>query len=473
MKSHPADPLRSAIPPGEPERSRRLAILEGGVASAHGALVNGSILTALALGLGASDFHIGLIAGFSTIAHIGLLIGASGSMRIRSRKGIVVPAALTSRFLWVFLAAVPFLPVAPAIRIRLFLGVVLTSQVLFQMAVSPWSDWIADLVPEPIRGRYFGRRNALCGAVGMLSALAVGRSFDWLKSRAPEGAELRVFVPYFCAAALLACISAVLTRRQWDPPMRSIDRISIRDRFFLPLYHASFRTLIRFHVLWAIACSIAGPFFGAHMLRNLHMPMSGIAWYGILAGSVGLISQPLWGRIADRYGNRPVLTFNLVAVVTLPLLWLFATPDFLTPIWIDALLTGLCWPGFNLALFNLVLGTAPAENRQSFLATQGVLVGFAHFASAAAGGLLAQAWTGFSMHIGPLFLLNFHLLFVLSAVARLSLLPLAMGLHEPKASPIRVLISGVVEARYRLGDIILSGMEQTVAILRRRDRDKD
>jgi MFS family permease len=441
------------------------------VASAHGACIGGAILTAFALGLGASNFHIGLIAGSATLAHLGLIAGARGSLRLRSRKRIVVPAAFASRAIWALLAAVPFLPVRPDTRIWGFLGILLVAQTLYQASVSPWNDWIADLVPESIRGRYFGQRNALCGAVGMLSALAAGRSFDWLKSRASSGEEMRVFIPFFLAAALLAFVSAGVTLRLWDPPLAADRRPPTRGWLLRPLHHAPFRTLIRFHMLWACACSIAGPFFGAHMLRNLHMPMSAIAWYGVLAGSVGLLTHPLWGRIVDRFGNRPVLVCNLIAVVFLPLFWFFATPSCWMPIWIDALLTGLCWPGLNLALFNLVLGTAPAEERQGFLATQGVLIGIAHFAAATAGGLLAQAWVGFTWPVGPVTLVNYHLLFGLSALARLALLPLAIGLHEPRAVPVRALISGMVEARYRLGDMILAGMENTVAIIRRRNRD--
>lgn len=457
--------------PGEPTRSRRLSILEGAVASAHGACIGGALLTAFALQLGASEIHIGLIAGTATLAHLGLVAGARTSLALRSRKRIVVPAAFASRALWALLAALPLLPVPDDIRIWMFLGILLVAQALLQASISPWNDWIADLVPDDIRGRYFGQRNALCGAVGMLSTLAVGRSFDVLKLRAPDG-SFAAYAPFFLTAAALALVSAWVTIRMWDPPLTA-DRIPTRGWLMRPFRHAPFRTLMRFHVLWSCACSIAGPFFGAHMIRNLGMSMSGIAWYGVLAGSVGLLAHPLWGRIADRYGNRPVLVCNLAAVSFLPLFWFFAAPGHLAPIWIDALLTGLCWPGLNLALFNLVLGTAPAEERQGFLATQGVLAGAVHFAAAAAGGLLAQAWSGFRLPVGPVTLVNYHLLFGLSALARLALLPLAAGLHEPRAMPVRALVSGIVEARYRLADMILAGMEQTVAVIRRRDRDPD
>lgn len=465
----PTPPASPAPPPGEPARSRWLSIFEGVAASAHGACIGGSLLTAFALALGASDLHIGLIAGLSTAAYAGLLAGAQVSLRIGSRRRVVLPAALAGRCLWMALAGLVFLPLAPNVRIGLFLGVVFAANALTQAAVSPWNDWIAVLVPEERRGRYFGVRNAFCGAAGMLAALAAGKSFDFLRARHPEG--FGPFLPFFLGAGLLALAAAALTARMWDPP--SAPRPLGRDSLLRPFRHPPFRALMRFHGLWACACAVAGPFFGAHMLRNLHMPMSLIAWYGVVAGTVGLLSHPLWGRITDRYGNRPVLVFNIAAVVSLPLIWLWITPDRIVLLWVDALLTGLCWPGLNLALFNLVLGTAPAEERQSFLAAQGVLVGAAHFAAALAGGGLAEALSGFSVRMGNVQLVNFHVLFVLSSVSRLALLPLAIGLHEPRARPVRALVSGLFDARYRLADMVMAGAEQLVAIVRRRDPDGD
>ena len=460
--------ITAAAPPGEPGRSRRISTVEGCVSTVHGTMVGGSLLTAYALALGATDFHIGLIAGFTMIANVGLLIGAYASMRHWSRKPVVAGAALISRLSWALLAVIPFMPISTTARVWSFLAVVLAAQIFLQMAVNPWSDWIADLAPENIRGRFFGMRNAICGGVGMVGAICVGRAYDMLKAQASPGHEMWIFIPFFGGAALPAIISAWMYTRQWEPPRQRQMGLTLRDLLLRPLQNAPYRALIRFQVFWAVACAIGGPFFGAHMIRNLHMSLATIAWYGILAGSVGLFSQPLWGRIVDRYGNRPVLAFNIVVVFTMPLIWLFATPDFLWPVWADALLTGLCWPGLNLALFNLVLVTAPAINRQSYLAAQGVISGIAHFLAAATGGLLANYWSDFSLVIGRQTLLNFHILFILSAFGRILMLPVALRLHEPRAASVRILISGLASSGSRLGDMILAGIGQAFAFVRRR-----
>ena len=179
--------LVSAVPPGEPGRSRRISTAEGCVSTLHGTMVGGSLLTAYALAIGATDFHIGLIAGFTMVANVGLLIGAYATLRRWSRKPVVAGAALISRMLWALLAVIPFLPLSTGARVWSFLAVVFAAQTFLQMAVNPWSDWIADLAPENIRGRFFGMRNAVCGGVGMVGAICVGRAYDALKAHGVKG----------------------------------------------------------------------------------------------------------------------------------------------------------------------------------------------------------------------------------------------------------------------------------------------
>jgi MFS family permease len=443
-----------------------VSILEGCVSTMHGALIGGGLITAYAYGLGATDFHIGLIGGLTTLANAGLLLGAGASVRLGARKPVVFRAGLASRLSWSLLAVIPFLPLPPIARVWMFLGVLGFAHLLQQVAGSPWMSWMADLVPEAERGRYFSVRNSVCGAVGMVCALTVGRAFDHLRATATWAQGLGAFVPFFSLAAVFAVGSAALYTRQWEPPMRGETARRPHHMLRMAFRHPAFRPLLRFQILWAVACGIGGPFFGAHMIKNLQMTMSQIALYGILAGLAALAAQPVWGRLADRFGNRPVLAFNIFMVFLSPFIWLFATPTFHLPVWIDGLFSGLFWPGVNLTLFNLVISTAPEENRQSYLATNGVISGLGHFAAAALGGRIALYLGDLAFPLGAQVFVNFHVLFVLSALIRIALLPSALRLHEPRAQPLRAMISGLVDARSRWGAMIFAGIEQGISFVR-------
>jgi MFS family permease len=287
---------------------------------------------------------------------------------------------------------------------------------------------MTDLVPLPRRGRYFGLRSTLLGLVGLAGSFAAAATMDRFRA---QGQEAAGFALVFAAVSALALLSSLILNRQWEPPTHGESPLPFAALVRLPLAHAGSRRFLGFLLFWSIATGIAGPFFGAHMLKNLKMSYTGIAVYGaiVMVGSVG--SQLIWGRIIDRIGCLRVLTLNQIGVALLPLLWLFATPGFLLPIWIDAFLTGLFWPGFNLAQFNLTLLMAPKENRSAYLAMQSVVGGFACFAAALLAGALADALAGFTVAVGKQVLLNFHLLFFMTAGLRLLLLPMSRALRLP------------------------------------------
>lgn len=429
--------LSPALPQGEPARSQRISILEGSLATVHIAVTLSSLVTAYALMLGANDFHLGLLSAVGAIGTFGALAGSWAGNALGGRKAMVVSAAVAGRALWAVLCVLPFVKNLPGWRLPAFYAVILLSNLLANAANNGWLSWMTDLVPLEKRGRYFGRRNTILGAVSMAVTFASGKAYDWFKA---AGKQDQGFAVIFGLAVLFALSSGMLLSRQWDPGSKQ-NPSSLPHRMFRTAFaDRRFKPLLLFFIFWSLSTSVAGPFFGAHMIKNLRMPLGIIAVYSIIAGIVNLIFQPLWGRAIDRIGNKPVLVFNMLGIFFLPLFWLFAGPDFYLPIWIDAFLTGIFWPGFGLATFNLLLLTAPERDRQSYLAVQSVCTGLSVFAASLAGGALAK-WLG-GVHLAFLgqSLVNFHLLFALSSLLRLAMLPLALRLPEDRAGTVGALL---------------------------------
>ncbi len=426
------------LPPGEPARSLRVSIVEGSFAAVHISVSSSSLVTAYALMLGANDFHLGLLSALGAAGTLGSLAGAWAAGLIGDRRKLVVAAAVGGRSLWAFLCALPFLHVLPGWRLPAFFLTVLASNLLTNAANNGWLSWMTDLVPLEMRGRYFGRRNTILGTASMAVAYAAGKAFDWFKARdmQPHG-----FAVIFGFAVVCAVVSGAILTRQWDPAVRHHRPLPLRRLVSTPFADRGFRPLLTFTILWAVATAVASPFFSAHMIKNLDMPFSVIAVYSIIAGAMNLLTQPLWGRVIDRLGNKPVLVFNMLGILFLPLFWLFATPSFLLPIWLDSFLTGIFWPGFGLAIFNLILLMAPEKNRTAYLAMQNMSAGLAIFAASMAGGIAAKSLSGLRLSVFGLNLVNFHLLFALTAVLRLSLLPLALRLREERAQSVGAMLN--------------------------------
>lgn len=427
----------ASLPAGEPGRSQRISIIEGSFASVHIAVTLSSLVTAYALMLGANDFHLGLLSAVGAIGTLGALAGSWAGNALGGRKAMVVSAAVAGRALWAVLCVLPFVNILPGWRLPAFFAVILLSNLLANAANNGWLSWMTDLVPLERRGRYFGQRNTILGAVSMAVTFASGKAYDWFKA---AGRPEQGFAVIFGLAVLFALASGLLLSRQWDPGLAPSPSPLPHRMFRTAFADRRFRPLLLFFILWSLSTSVAGPFFGAHMIKNLRMPLGTIALYSIIAGVVNLIFQPLWGRAIDRLGNKPVLVFNMLGIFFLPLFWLFAGPDFYLPIWIDAFLTGIFWPGFGLATFNLLLLSAPESDRQSYLAVQSVSTGLSVFAASLAGGALAK-WLG-GVHLAFLGqnLINFHLLFALSSLLRLAMLPIALRLPEEKAGTVGALL---------------------------------
>lgn len=413
-------------PPHEPGRSLRLSIIEGLVASPHSAITSGVLVTGCALLLHAEDFHIGALSAGGALATIGALFSAYWVGILGHRKTLVVWGTAIHRLLWGLLGLLPLLVGDSRLCLWLFVVLVGFLGAISQFTNNAWLSWMTDLVPESRRGRYFGVRSTVLSLIGLGASFAAARAMDVFRA---HGSEAAGFALVFAIVSSLALVSSFIVDRQWEPPSHGESPLPLSALVRLPLAHAGSRRFLGFLLFWSIATGIAGPFYGVHMLKNLKMSYTGVTLYGAIAIIGGAGAQLAWGRIIDRIGCHRVLRLNQIGVALLPLLWLFATPNFLLPIWIDAFFTGLFWPGFTLAQFNMTLLMAPRENRSAYLAMQTVVVGGAGFVAALLAGTLADVLSGFSVVAGQQTLINFHVLFAMTTLLRLALLPMSRALH--------------------------------------------
>lgn len=126
-------------------------------------------------------------------------------------------------------------------------------------------------------------------------------------------------------------------------------------------------------------------------------------------------------------------------VSVIPLPWLFASPEFLWPVAIDAVLSGVLWGGHAAAAFALPLSASPKHGRPFYLAAWSMAGGLAFSAATLAGGALAESLPETFAFGGGTFA-NLHVLFALTSAARFGAALLGARIAEPGAQTLPELL---------------------------------
>jgi MFS family permease len=421
-------------------RSLRACTAEGLFAEVVNACAGGAILTGWAIHLHASAALTGLVVALPQMAQLVQIPAAWSTARLGHRRAAVALVA-ASRQVMLPLVALPFL--SERAGQTLLCAVSAVSAVLAVLGNNAWTTWMGELVPRRIRGRYFGRRTALCTIAGASASAAAGLLLDWARPRGLAGPALAVLQLCACGGGVA---TTVLMLRQHDPA-RSRDRAAPRLASALaPFRDPTVRGLLRYAVTWNLGVGLSGSFFALHMLKNLRMGFVLVALHGATLAVARVLAAPLWGRLIDRLGARPVLITCAFGVSAVPLIWLFPTPVFLWPLALDAVMAGALWGGHNLAMFVLPLTATPARGRPSYIAAVAAAGGFTFTVATAFGGLLALRLPERVTLLGrPLW--SLQILFLLSSFVRFGAAATAFGIREPAAAGLGALFREVVRRR--------------------------
>lgn len=436
----------------------KISILEGTFATFHSTLAGGMFLAGLALFLGANSFQIALLTAIPALVSGFSFLARYLVHRTNTRKTLVLWTAGLGRSVHILL--LPFLFTGNKIEIPFFLILVALSGILMVIAGTVWTSWISDLVPEDRRGRFFGLRNAILNFTAVFLAYGAGRVMDRLKSQGQEGLG---YALAFSLAVVLGLVSTLLLIRQPEPQPPPRARPEIREIFLGPLQEPQFRRLIFFLAIWFLTGTLASPFYLVHLLKNLRFSFTEVAVYSMIGGVIGVLFQLLWGRAIDRFGSRPVTVLNFALVGIMPLLWLFATPQFRLPIWIDGVLNGVVWTGANLGLWNLLLDLADNPTRkESYFAIYTVVTGLGAFLASLAAGTIAQLISGFKLKLLGADFYNYDVMFLAAGIARFACLPLLLKVKEKGSEPVRHTIRALTDlALWRLNagkDVLLQAL---------------
>lgn len=438
-------------------RSLRASTIDGVFATVFSNTTGGVLLSNFILDLGASSTQIGLLASIPMLANLLQPIGAYFSEKTTSRHVYCLWIYGISRLMWVALAIGIFLTnwyhFDAQSLIYWTLGISLATHLLGALGSASWLSWMAVLVPRRLRGRYFGFRNSAANLTNLISIPLLGLIISLWFRGALEGFGIVLLLGIVFGIVSLAFQFFIV---DVNPQMQHLmtedeatgkdkageDRakdseadgekqpnISLRQSFTDILKDTNFLMFLLYFNLWMFSVNLCAPFFNLYLLDNLKLDISQVTLYNSITAAANLLMLLVWGKIADRIGNRPILIGVGVLVAVTPILWLFTGADELSIwLWLPLLhiLGGGTWAAIDLCTNNLQIGVAPVQNQTAYFGIVAAVAGVSGALGTLAGGYMAQI-----DGLGGLFGI-----FVLSGILRLfALLPLVF-VHEQRSQPL-------------------------------------
>jgi len=337
--------------------------------------------TPFALALGANNAEVGLLNSipnlFSTLLQpfIGKYIEKIG------RKNVCENLAFFQRLVWIPIIFIPIFFLSEGVF--LFILLITFSHVALSFANTAWSSWMGSLVPEKIRGSYFGKRNTIQSIFSFSTTLLAG----WLLGLTNS---LLGFSFVFFIAFIFGLVSYFYLTKIPEVKYKPVNkaRLNVLKSISDMKKYRNFKPFKRHMALLNFAVNLSSPFFTVYMLSVMNI---GYEWYGIVIATeilAKILMQRYWGMLSDKFGDRSVMGLCNTMVVFYPFIFLFVRNSF--HLILVAIFSGIAWSGFDLSAFNYLLDVTPPEERPLYIANYKIATGMALFLGPLLGGLISQ-----------------------------------------------------------------------------------
>jgi hypothetical protein len=341
-------------------------LAEGGLYLAAGPFFSPqTVLPALIAGLGGGNVAVGAIG---VITNAGLFLPQALAARhvvgaAWKKPGAIVYGAIQrAAVLLLALAVLLFGASRPGLALVLVLSLFTLNQVLLGIAALVWFDLFIKVTPLGWRGRLVGARNALGGVISVLGGVAL----TWMLATHafPRGFALALFAAF---ALQLLSLLAQLPIVEMDPSpvtpvrplpafLRELREVLRRDR--------DFARFVGYACVSYLALMPAG-FFTVYAMRRLHADAAVVGGLTLTMVTVQVISAPLCGHLADRFGNKVALAVSASALLCASA-WALLAPT------LAAFVAVFAFLGVNLgtdymARHNMAAEYAPEEQRAAYI----------------------------------------------------------------------------------------------------------
>lgn len=388
-------------------------IKDGLTAEAMVCLTGGTFLMAMAVLMKASNFQIGLLSSLPIFTNIFQLFSIWLVQRYNNRRAVMVISSFIARLPLFAIGALPFLfSNGTSITVLIFM---LSFHYLFgSIAGASWSSWMKDLVPGHMMGSYFGHRRRMMLTLNTVLSVFLALSLDYIKANYPQY-ELTAYAVMFIVGGISGMLGVYALARTPEP-QSYLPKENLLKLFGKPLQNKNFRKLLVFQSAWTFALSMSTPFFSVYMMKTIGLSLSYIIGLSLISQVSTIFSIKMWGKYADRFSNKTIISIAAPIYVGCMLGYLFISPASGHVIAVSLLVLihifgGFSLAGITLALDNFGMKLAPSEEAIVYISTRNIIVALIAALAPILGGLLADVLATQSMALNlPLGFTTLHLL---------------------------------------------------------------
>jgi MFS family permease len=413
--------------------------------------ISGAAMTRFSREMGVPDYGFGVLA---TLPFVGTLLQVPASYLLEKygqRKAVFLILGGLGRLMWTVTAMIPWLlPNArewwwPTMALSL-----LFTWSCAQASVPAWMNWMSDVIPRRIRGRYFGLRNQVGQPIGLITTLGIGYALDQatvVQATRPD-IMLHVTSAILALGGLMGTLDILCFRYVDDKPTkREPSTDGLVGMMLRPLKQAEFRRYLMFNFMLTLGIACIGQYIWLYLFdvvgwsnQRANMMLIGVPLI------VRMLSFSIWGRLIDRLGKKPVMLIAGGLSVVDTIGWLLVGPDGYMLGYSLVLLAVFAWPGMEIANFNFILNMAGGgrdkerNGGMAYVAINSIAIAMGGIASGLLGAVVAKTLGNWSYDLTALDIhLTYHSVLLLAAAVLKALSLLwALGLHEPQAVGTRV-----------------------------------
>ena len=414
--------------------------------SSAGSFAAQGFLVYYLLELGANDRLLGLAMALPSLAFAAQFVGSVWAERTVSRRRLCVVLFSSHALCWLPILAVGAWAAGQPGRYALarvaFVGALALMSVLFHLHSPAWDAWFSDAVPDGRKNEFFGRWGLWSG-IGLAAASVLS---GWLVEVVARGRPPRVFqlmlLVVFAGGMLCTLVAAWLYRRLRDVPAPP-ERHRVSELLRLALGQRNYMLFLTVHSLRIMALMVYAPFIIAWFREDLRM---GILFLGVITAvnqAMVAVASPLWARLIQRFGGKPVLSVGLGLSMVHILTYFFYTPT--NYHWLSLVHWGLA--GFLVASYvtavNALWYRLPSRQARSMQ----FAIAYTGFGVMGAIGATLGGWI--ASHLPPLVIgshhwSRYHWLLLLGFALHVPCFALLRKLKEDGAAEPRVMASWVL-----------------------------